>query len=263
MRLSFSRFKGLLLIFGIAFILYGIFILPPNESNDFRINLLAAVAEILIGTFIVIAVVDEIIKRDKREKLSLILFMENGRVALFTFFIVTSVLSKFALARPESDKSIQMAERLNSLRIGMTDVLANADTLASMKYNFLLWQKLFFDEGTINPKKDYDYSETITQILSEIKSAMNHLKKINARLERVADTKEQLEAIYAFEIASETIETDIYGLSNGRHEALMIALHSLLGSCLFLYSMSLQYRESLDRKREWWLERFSDYFIGS
>jgi hypothetical protein len=76
--------KVILLIYGILFISYGLFSLPPNESHDFFIHILAVIVEILIGAFIVSAVVEEVIRRDKG---TIALVSDGGRAHCITAFI--------------------------------------------------------------------------------------------------------------------------------------------------------------------------------
>jgi hypothetical protein len=254
--------KVLLLVYGITFALYGLF--PPKNFSDFSINLLAGIVEIAIGTFIVLVVVEEVIRRDKEEKLFIILHTSNVGIANFAHFILFISLSNFIPKIHDPSKKILMREKLENMP---PSVIPNTDTLNAMWDAFKLWDELFFDKDTMNPKGDYP--EVISIIYKDIKHPINYLRKINSKLESLLTTEEQLVTIYAFETASLFIENKIQDLSIQKNQNLMGQMHSLLGSSIHMYSMSLNYLESVPpvevveiykhgfkftiKKMKWWL----------
>jgi hypothetical protein len=171
--LSPTWLKILLLIFGIVFTLIGFIGLSPENSSEFTFHFVSVLVEICLGGFITYAIIDEVIKHDKKTRLFSILLSGDWQIANYSKFIVSMSLIKF-IPIIRGDNLKKMNDILH--RVNKQTVIPESDILNAMWDGFILWERLFFKENSIESKKDYP--EIVLSIYEEIYRYIKYIKKI-------------------------------------------------------------------------------------
>jgi hypothetical protein len=238
-----GRLKLILLAGGIAFIFWGYFGLIPGVSNEFSFHLVSVFVEICLGTLFIYAIVEEIITYEKEKKWAIILFMDHVRIAALAQLIVVVSLSGFVPDVPETrvNDRTRLAEIIGRVSSFLNAPEPDQNVLDAMWEGFRLWEEIFFEGGIDNPRGSY--SGKVTDIFGRIKRQIGQVRRINARLEKFATTEEQIEAIFAFETASEGFEGAIEAPLADRPLNQIQALHPFLMASIHMYALALDYHE--------------------